>query len=210
MNIRTPDLPANIRMMMRDFRADIRITRRMISNICRMAATDPLKNERHELFVQGVALGKPKWRAWQDSAEDSRRKPRRQTATQEAGRVIALPNVRARLAFIAGEAQSTGIVSRDEMLHLASQGARDTDQPLRDRLSAMALIARCQGYDLPEDSNTVRPDGLTQGDFAALVLTAKADAASMKQSEVIEQQNHNTEGVMQGTNTYSVSGGGDA
>tara|TARA_R110000824_G_scaffold343984_1_gene530658 strand:- start:345 stop:677 length:333 start_codon:yes stop_codon:yes gene_type:complete len=93
-------------------------------------------------------------------------------------RVEAEPDVSARLARLRGNlADIPSIVSRQEMLELASQGARDTDQPLRDRLAALALIARCQAYDNPV-SETVRPDGLNPREFAALVLTAKADAAA--------------------------------
>jgi len=138
----------------------------------------PLKDDRRERFVQLLAGGLPRWRAWQQSQSDDRRRPRRQTATTESVRVVAEPDVSARLARIRGNlADIPSIVSRQEMLELASQGARDRDQPLRDRLAALALIARCQAYDNPV-SETVRPDGLNPREFAALVLTAKADAAA--------------------------------
>ena len=137
-------------------------------------AGKPLKCDRRERFVQLLASGLPRWRAWQESQADTRRRPRRQTAV----RVAAEPDVSARLAHVRKDlAVLPSIVSRQEMLELASQGARDTDQPLRDRLAALALISRCQGYDIPV-SETVRPDGLNPREFAALVLTAKADAAA--------------------------------
>lgn len=141
-------------------------------------AGKPLEDDRRERFVQLLAGGLPKWRAWQESQADTRRRPRRQTATTESVRVIAEPHVSARLARLRDSiADIPSIVSRQEMLELASQGARDTDQPLRDRLAALALIARCQAYDIPV-SETIRPDGLNPREFAALVLTAKADAAA--------------------------------
>ena len=146
----------------------------------------PLKHGRHEAFVALLLAGVQPWRAWQDSAPDDR-KPGRRTATTEASRVTSYPHVRARLDFLRGQVASAGIITRQEMLELASQGARDSTQLLRDRLAAMALVARCQGYDLPAQDVT-RPDSLKSGEFGALVLAAKADAAAHAESEVIEQQ----------------------
>lgn len=94
-----------------------------------MFAGDPsvtLRNARHEQMLSHILAGKPNYVAYQ-LAMDSR--STRESASQQASRILRRPEVRARLSFLIREARERadgrgGAMNRAEMREILTRAAR--------------------------------------------------------------------------------------
>lgn len=115
-----------------------------------------LTNQRHELFAQGIAQGKPASRAYIEAGY----KARGNAAETNAARLLRKAQVQERLAEIAAQIESHAIADAEEVQKFLTAVMRgevteellDRDSRIRtlkslarDRIKAAELLGRAQG-----------------------------------------------------------------
>jgi phage terminase small subunit len=138
----------------------------------------PLKNQRHELFCQGVAAGKPASQAYRDAGYTATGN----ASEVEASKLVRNPKVAARIRELKAATLQRHAVTIDSLMadtqDIKDRALKGKRPQLMTALNATIAMAKLAGLWVEKRENTNRhvdPTRLSDAELAAIVSSGDAE-----------------------------------